>query len=49
MDESTVLRLLALIREGDQAREQLLEFVYSYLRLLAGQPSQTRCARMALR
>jgi RNA polymerase sigma factor (sigma-70 family) len=37
MTESNFLALLSLIREGEQAREQLLEFVRSFLRRLADQ------------
>jgi RNA polymerase sigma-70 factor (ECF subfamily) len=36
MDDTHLLRLLALVREGDDAREELLTFVRSYLRWLAG-------------
>jgi RNA polymerase sigma factor (sigma-70 family) len=37
MNESTFLGLLSFIRDGDDAREQLLEFVRSFLRRLADQ------------
>jgi hypothetical protein len=36
MDESRLLSLLALVREGEQAREELLGFVRSFFRERAG-------------